>query len=156
VRFADWPGFNVTGIVPLVIEKPVPETVAALTVTAAVPVDVRVTVCVVAELTTTLPKAMLVALILSVGTAAFNCSENPIEVPPVAAVIVADCAELTADTVAENAALVAAAGTVTEAGTTTALLLLERLTLKPPVGADAVRVTVHASVPDPVMDELLQ
>ena len=72
VRLADWPGLNVTGIVPLVIEKPVPETVAALTVTAAVPLDVRVTVCVVAEFTITLPNAMLVALMLSVGTAAFS------------------------------------------------------------------------------------
>jgi len=156
VMFADWPGFSVTGVVPLVMEKPVPETVAALTVTAAVPVDVRVIVWVVAEFTITLPNAMLVALMLSVGTAAFNCSENPIEVPPVAAVIVTDCAVLTAVTVAENATLVAAAGTVTEAGTTTALLLLERLTLDPPVGADPESVTVHASVPAPVIDELLQ
>jgi len=75
---------------------------------------------------------------------------------PVAAVIVAVCAVLTADTVAENAALVAAAATVTDVGTTTALLLLERPTLKPPVGADPVSVTVHASVPAPVIDELLQ
>ena len=75
---------------------------------------------------------------------------------PVAPVIVAVCAVVTADTVAENDALVAAAGTVTEAGTTTALLLLERLTLKPPVGADPVNVTVQASVPAPVIDELLQ
>jgi len=72
VKLADWPGFKVTGVVPPVMEKPVPETVAVLTVTAAVPLDVRVTVCVVAELMTTLPNAMLVALMLSVGTAAFN------------------------------------------------------------------------------------
>jgi hypothetical protein len=55
-----------------------------------------------------------------------------------------------------NPALVAFAGTVTVLGTVTAELLLDRLTLMPPLGAAAVSVTVHASVPDPVMVPLLQ
>jgi hypothetical protein len=108
------------------------------------------------EFTTTLPKETLVALMLSVGTAALSCRANPIDVPPALAVMVADCAALTDDTVAVKPVLVAVAGTVTDAGTATAGLLLETLTTTPPVGAEPVNVTVHASVPDPVMDALLQ
>jgi hypothetical protein len=137
-------------------EKPDPLVDAPLTVTAAVPVDDKVRVCVVAVFTETLPNEMLVALMLSVGMAAFNCNANPIEVLPVVAVRVADCDELTDATVAVNPALVDVAGTVTEEGTETALLLLDRLTATPPLGADPVRVTVHASVPAPVMEALVQ
>lgn len=63
---------------------------------------------------------------------------------------------VTDKTVAVKAALVAFAGTVTVAGTVTAALLLDRLILRPPLGAAALSVTVQASVPDPVMDALLQ
>jgi hypothetical protein len=63
---------------------------------------------------------------------------------------------VTDDTVAVNPALLASAGTVTVAGTVTAALLLARLTLKPPVPAAAVSVTVQLSLPDPVIDALLQ
>ena len=56
---------------------------------------------------------------------------------------------------AVNPALVAFAGTVTAAGTTTAELLLDKLTVIPPLGAAAVSETVHASVPDPVMAPLV-
>ena len=41
-------------------------------------------------------------------------------------------------------------GTVTVLGAVTAELLLERLTIIPPAGAAAVKVTVHAFEPDPV------
>jgi len=61
---------------------------------------------------------------------------------------------VTDKTVAVKAALVAFAGTVTVAGTVTAALLLDRLILRPPLGAAALSVTVQASVPDPVMDAL--
>ena len=47
-------------------------------------------------------------------------------------------------------------GTVTLAGTVTALLLLDRFTPKPPVPAAPVSVTVQASVPAPVSVPLLQ
>jgi hypothetical protein len=156
VRLVVWPGLSVTGSVDAEIKKPAPVTVAELTVTAAVPVDDKIKVCVVGVLTETLPNGTLVALMLSVGTAAFNWSENPIEAPPALAVRVAVCAVLTDDTVAVNPVLVEVAGTVTEEGSVTALLLLERLTTAPPLGADPVNVTVHASVPAPVMDELVQ
>jgi hypothetical protein len=75
---------------------------------------------------------------------------------PALAVIVTACAVATEDTVAVNPALVASAGTVTVLGTVTAALLLDRFTLSPPLGAAAVNVTVHASVPDPVMAPLVQ
>ena len=152
----DCPAFKVTGNVPPDIVKPVPVTVAALTVTGAVPVDVKVTDCVDAVFTVTLPKATLVALILNVGTTAFNCRVKLLVMPPALAVRAADCAVLTDDTVAVKPALIAFAGTVTAAGTTTAESLLDRLTLAPPLGAAALNVTVQASVPDPVIDPLLQ
>jgi hypothetical protein len=55
-----------------------------------------------------------------------------------------------------NAALVALAGTVTVAGSVTAVLLLNRVTLSPPLAVAAFSVTVQASVPEPVMDPLVQ
>jgi len=58
--------------------------------------------------------------------------------------------------VAVNPTPVAFAGMVTVLGIVTAELLLDRFTLSPPLGAAAVSVTVHASVPDPAMTPLLQ
>lgn len=72
------------------IEKPVPVTVPAFKVSGAVPVDDRVTDFVTAVFSATLPKVSDVALTVSVGTAAFNCTANPLETPPALAVIVAD------------------------------------------------------------------
>ena len=63
---------------------------------------------------------------------------------------------VTGATVAVNPALVALAGTIRVAGNETALLLLERLTLIPPLGAPELSVTVKASVAEPVTDALLQ
>jgi hypothetical protein len=130
--------------------------VAALTVTAAVPVEDRVSVSVAAVFTFTLPKDRLDELTLSVGTAALNVSAKVFDTLPALAVRVAVCAVLTEETVAVKVAVVEPAATVTEAGTVTALLLLARLTAKPPVGAAAFRVTVQLSVPDPVNDPLVQ
>ncbi len=67
-------GLSVSGKLAPETEKPAPVSVAELTVTATVPVDDIVIVCVVAEPTATLPKLRLEELMLSVGTAAFNCS----------------------------------------------------------------------------------
>ena len=67
-----------------------------------------------------------------------------------------DWAVITAETVALKVAVVAPAGTVTDAGTVTATLLLARLTASPPVGAAAFTVTVQASVPAPAMELLVQ
>jgi hypothetical protein len=60
----------------------------------------------------------------------------------------------TAAALAENCALVAPAGTVTVAGTATALALLVRLTARPPLAAAAFNVTVQVSLADPVIDPL--
>ena len=65
-------------------------------------------------------------------------------------------AEVTAEAVAVNFALVAPDATATDAGTFTELLLLERSTVKPPLLAAWVSVTVQASVPAPVSDPLPQ
>jgi hypothetical protein len=48
------------------------------------------------------------------------------------------------------------AGTTTVAGTVTAALLLVSPTLKPPLPAAALSVTVQLSLPEPVIDALLQ
>jgi hypothetical protein len=61
-------GLRVSGKVAPEKVKPDPAIVAALMVTATVPVEDRVTVCVVAVFTFTLPNPMLPALTLSVDT----------------------------------------------------------------------------------------
>jgi hypothetical protein len=63
---------------------------------------------------------------------------------------------LTAEIVAVKLVLVAPAATVTEAGTTTAVSLLDTLTTWPPLPAAAFSVTVQLSVPAPVIDPLVQ
>ena len=75
---------------------------------------------------------------------------------PTVAVIVAACAVVTEDTAAVNPALAELAGIVNVAGTVTAGLLLDRLTVSPLAGAIAVSDTVHAAVPVPVSDPELQ
>ena len=138
-------------------ENPEPVTDAELTVTGDEPVAVSVTDCVAGVFSETFPKEMLVALMLSVAPPAVpSCNAKFLVTPFAVAVRVADCAELTAETVAENPALVAFAGTLTEAGSVTALLLLARATLSPPLGAAALRETVQLSVPALVMEPLLQ
>ena len=66
-RFRDWPGLSVTGKLDPDTENPVPVTVAELTVTGAVPLDVKVTVCAASVFMATEPKEMLVALTVRVG-----------------------------------------------------------------------------------------
>jgi hypothetical protein len=130
--------------------------VIELTVTAAVPVEESAIDCEVTEFTLTFPKLRLEELMLSVGNAAFNCRAKVREAPPPAAVNVAVCAVETADTVTEKPALVAPAVIVTEAGTVTEEELLARFTVNPPLAAAAFSVTLQASVPAPVIDELVQ
>jgi hypothetical protein len=64
--------------------------------------------------------------------------------------------DVTAVAVAVKNAPIPPAGTVTVAGTLNAVLLLDRFTVKPPAGATAVSVTVHASLPAPVIVALWQ
>ena len=119
VTESDLPGFSVAGKLTADDAKPLPDTAIELTVTGAVPLEVRVTVCVVELFTETAPKAMLLEFTFSVGVPAFNCRETLFEVLPAVAVRLADCELLTEATFAVNAAVVAAAGTVTVAGTVT-------------------------------------
>jgi hypothetical protein len=149
-------GFRVRGKVAPETVKPGPDTVAALTVTDAVPVEDKVRVCVVAVFTLTLPKDKLDELTLSVGTDAPSCRAKVFVTPLAPAVRVAVCGVLTEETVAVKAAAVEPAATVTEAGTVTDELLLARLTVKPPVAAAAFKVAVQLSIPDPVNDPLAQ
>jgi hypothetical protein len=102
-----------------------------------------------------LPKAMLVALMLRVAGAGLSCSEKVLETLLALAVNVTVCAVLTAEAVAEKLAVVAPAMTVTEDGTETDELLLARFTVEPPVAAAVFSVTVQASVPAPVIEELV-
>ena len=150
-----WPGLSVIGNPVPGSVNPAPVRVAALIVTGKEPEDVRVTDRVAEVLTGTAPKATLVALMLNVGIAAFNCRVKFFVTPPALAVIVTACAVATEEILAVNEALVEFAGTVTELGTVASELLLDRFTATPPLCAAAVRVTVHASVPDPVIDPLL-
>lgn len=129
-----------------VILKPEPVKTAELIVTDPVPVEVKVRLCgVAAVLTCTLPNAKLLELTVRVGTVeltAFNCKEEVLDTVPAVAVTVTACEVVTDETVAVNPALVAFAGTVTDAGTLTAELLLDRVTVNPVLGAAAVRFTV--------------
>lgn len=137
------------------IEKPSPETVAELIVTEPVPVEVTVTDCVVAVLTGTLPKFRVDAPILSVGTTAFNLIAKARGTPPTLAESVAVCVVATDETVAEKVALFAPEATVTDDGTVTAALVLDRVTAYPLPAAEALMVAVQLSAPDPVKDEVV-
>jgi hypothetical protein len=131
--------------------------VAALIVNAIVPVDDRVTVCVIAVLTASLPKFKLVALTPSVGTGATSCSVKVCATVPALADRVTVVEVVTEETVAVKLAVDAPAATVTVAGTeASALLLLPRLTTNPPVAAAVFSVTVQLSVPAPMIEPFAQ
>jgi hypothetical protein len=97
---------------------------------------------------------MLVAFMLSVAVPAYSSNAKLFVTPFAFAVSVAVCVNLTGDTAAENPTLVALPGTVTELGTLTAPLLLERLTFIPPLRAAEVSVTVQASELVPTIEAL--
>ena len=136
--------------------KPLPITVAPLMVTAALPVDVSISVCVAGEFKFTLPKAIVVAFTLSVATAVPSCKAKVLAALLAFAVSVTVWAVLTAETVAVKLVVAAHAATVMLAGTATAELLLARLTADPPLGAAAHKVTVQLSVPAEVINALAQ
>ena len=136
--------------------NPVPDRLTAFTVTAAVPVDVMVSVCAADSLTSTCPKSTSLALTVKTEATAFNRSEKLSALLPTFAVRIAVCDAVTAETVAVKLALVAPAGTATVAGTTTALLLLLKSTVRPPVPAAVPRFTEHDSDVEPVAELLAQ
>jgi hypothetical protein len=145
-------GFKVNGKVAPETVNPIPVTPAAAIVTGEVPVDESVNVCVVGVFTFTLPKPMLPALTPRVAEPLPSSSAKICDTPAALAVSVTVCEVLTEETVAMKLAAVAPAVTVTVAGTVTAELLLARLTIKPPLPAAVLRVTVQLSVPAPVID----
>jgi hypothetical protein len=160
-KVADCPGFRVTGNVTPDSVNPLPDTAALLTVTAAVPAEVRVSDCVDGTPTATLPKATLEELMVSVGpvgpvaTSGFSLTVN-VWLPPFAVEVrVTDSAAVTAVAVAVKLAVFEPNATVTVAGTATAALLLERFTV---TAADAgeVRVTEQESVAAPVIELFVQ
>ncbi|MBI1791168.1 MAG: hypothetical protein HYR60_26870 [Acidobacteria bacterium] len=73
------------------------------------------------------------------------------EMPPAEAVTVALWVVAGVPAVAVKVALLAPEATVTEAGTVSAALLLDRLTAKPPPAATLFSVTVHVPVADGLM-----
>ena len=76
-----------------------------------------------------------------------NCRAKVLLVLPEVAVSVAVCDEVTAATVALKPALVDPEATATLDGTVTEELELDSDTLKPPLGAAPLNVTVHESLP---------
>jgi hypothetical protein len=98
---------------------------------------------------------VLRASVGAVDWGAFNCRTKLPEAWREVAVKVTACAVVTDDTVAFTATLVAFAGIQAVAGTVTAALLLERLTVSPRQVA-GFTVTLQVSVPAPVTDALLQ
>lgn len=133
-----------------------PVTEPALMVTAAVPDEVSVTVWYAGLFRFTSPKGTLVDSRFSLGPPGTKLIVQLWFPPPDDAVRVAIPAVLTADTVAVKPAVVEPAATVTVDGTVTAVSLLERLTDWPPAPAAAFSVTVHVSVPDPVIEAFEQ
>jgi hypothetical protein len=134
--------------------KSAPVTVAALTVTGAVPVELSVTVWVAGELSDTLPKATLATLMLKVGTGTVNCTVKVLVTGPAFAVKIAVWAVVTGVTFAVNCTLVVFACTRAAVVVATAALLLDMAILKPAAGAGPLKVKVHRSVPVPPIDAL--
>jgi hypothetical protein len=85
----------------------------------------------------------------------WSCRAYVSELRPPDAVSIAVCAAVTTEARAVKLALDAPLGTVTDAGTATALLLLDSVTMNPADPAASVSVTVQPSVADPVSDPLL-
>lgn len=149
VSVVDWPGVKAIGKLAPGSEKPVPVSDAALMVTVAAPVEVRVSVCDTGVFTASLPNATLSVLTLNAGVAISTWRSKLAIAPPELAVSTTACEPETAEMEEVKLALVAPAATVTDAGTLTAALLLDRFTVAPPSGAAALSVTAQASVPGP-------
>ncbi len=103
-----------------------------------------------------LQDSVLMPEVAVAGAGAISEIEADNAVLPCVAVIFAVWLVLTAAAFAANIALVAPAATVTDDGTVSAEVLLERFTARPPVGAKMLDITVHVSVPDPEICALAQ
>ena len=129
--------------------NPAPARTAEVTDTGKLPDAVRTKSCVTGVFTAVVPNEMPVELNERIGPPGASCNAKVDELPVADAVSVAACAALTVETLALKFTDVEFAGTVTEAGSITALALLDRFTLSPPVGAAALRVTEQESVAEP-------
>jgi hypothetical protein len=156
VSVAVWLGFSVSGKLAPETEYSAPVTVAELIVTAAVPVELRITVWVDGVFTPTLPNARLFVLTPSVGLEDPNCSAKLVDWLPALAISVTVVAFVTAVTVAVKLPLLAPPASARLSGTDTAVLLLARSTRNPLLGAAAFSVTVQLSCPAPAIELLLQ
>jgi hypothetical protein len=125
----------------------VPARPAEVRVTAAAPVDVKVSVCATGVPTAELPNARLLALTLKPGVASstsmLKSSVTPFELADSTTAWLLETAEMAA----LKLAVVAPAATVTDDGTETAALLLARFTTVPPAGEAELSVTLHESEP---------
>jgi hypothetical protein len=111
----------------------------------------------VTEQVMTAPEATLAGQFTEVKvTGAVSVSENVRVTPAAEAVRVAVTSAATSAAVAEKFAVVAAAGTETEAGAVTLALLLDNDTANPPARAADVNVTVHVDVAGPCTDAGVQ
>lgn len=142
--------------------NPVPDRLAPVTETAPVPVEDNVIDCVEGTPTATFPNVTLLAFTASVGvpplpaTWGLNLMAKVSLTPAAVEVSIAVSAALTVAIVAVNATVDAFAGTVTRAGTVTAVLLLDRVTETPLLGAVVDKVTVQESVAAPLTAPLVQ
>jgi len=152
----DWPGSNVTGRVAPVTERPAPLAVAAEIVTGRSPLEVKVRGRVESPPMATFPKDRLSGLTLSVGTVEASCSVKLFEAPPPVAVNVTVCAVDTGKKAAVKLAVLDPCGTPTVTGTTTAAELLARLTLWATADTAELKVTLHATWPAPLTEEVAQ
>ena len=144
------------GRFPPETEKPVPEAEPELMVTATLPLDVTVTDFDTDVPTDTLPNDREVVLNVIAAVAAFSCKAKLFEELFAVAVIVAVCVVLTDATLVVNGAEDAPEATATLAGRVTAPTLLERATSWPADGAAEFSDTVHAVVPAPVNEFVVQ
>jgi len=146
-----WFGLSVSGTLIPETEKPLPVALTPLIVTGWLPVEVSVRGCVAAVFTFTLLKARPAELAPSVAIAALSWIAKVCDAPAAFAVSVAVCWVVTAAIFAAKFALLEPAGTTTEAGTTIALLSLVNATVTPLLRAAVPKLTVHETVPAPVI-----
>ena len=102
----------------------------------------RVSVPVEGDPPVTLPGLSVMEVRVGLDEEGTTVSEAVMLTPAYEAVMVTGVDAVTAPVFTENVALVAPAATVTLDGTVAEVLLLERFTVAPPVGAAPVRVTV--------------
>jgi hypothetical protein len=138
------PGLSVIGALTPFTANAEPLLLIDVRITGMLPADFSTIACVAAVFTGTLPNVTAVALAVRVSVAGSSCRIHVRDAPPPLAVSVA-VPELREpqSTEAGKTALAAPDGTVIEAGTETAALLLAKETDTPPPDAGPLSVTVQ-------------